>query len=179
MENKDSNARLFKKLEKIFKFNKTNEDKQLFVPKELAEQIVCDIDLKPKPKVKKPTPVAKEIFAPTTTARNIFDFTDISDVDPIVEIQRPVKPENEKTFSSRIFQLFNIAREHKMDCLTINQITSAYYKVYTQNEKDGIRTKSQIAGEMYNLDYRKVKNAQNAHLVKIGGKASTYKMSNY
>lgn len=171
-----NNEHLFEKLKNKFGIKKSDE--QIFVPKKLAQQIIQEARLDPTEK-KKPAKV-KDVVTSNIKSKNIFDLDDVSDIDP--EVTQGIiqcKPEHERSVSSRIFQLFNIAKEVNMDTLTIDQITSAYYKVYTANGKDILRTKKQIATKIYNMDYYGSKNQQSAHLVKIANKDSTYTMSNF
>lgn len=171
----DTNEHFFKKLKN--KFGLTKSDEEIFVPKKVAQRIIEEACLDPNSKKK--SIKIKETVNPFTTSKNIFDLSDISDIDPVTDITHARRQEDEQSVSSRIFQLFNIAREVGMDCLNIDQITSAYYKVYTANKKDRMRDKYQIAAKIYNMDSYKVKNRQNGHLVKIANKASTYTVSNF
>ena len=66
-----------------------------------------------------------------------------------------------------------------MESLSIDQLTTAYYNVYSSNKKDTIKTRVQIASKMYYMDYSKQKNSRNANLVKVKSKNGTYTISDY
>lgn len=175
MSSKECDENLFKKLEKMFGFNKKND--QIFVPKELAQQIVCDIELAPKKRGRKPKPKIVEPQIKETKSVNLFDLTDISDIDPLVKVK--IVREHEKDFGSRMFNLFDIAKQCGIKTLTTDQLTAAYYKVYSSNNKDGIKTRVQIANKLYYMDFAKCKNVRNAHVVKVKNTNCTYTMSDY
>lgn len=175
MNNKQSDENLFKKLEKVFGFNKKND--QIFVPKELAQQIVCDEKLAPKKRGRKPKPKIVETKVNETKSVNLFDLTDISDVDPAVNVK--IVREDEKDFASRMFNLFDIAKRNGMKTLTIDQLTAAYYKLYSSNKKDELKTRTQIANKLYYMDFAKSKNVRNAHVIKVKNTNCTYTMSDY
>ena len=176
MKVKESDKNLFKKLEKMFGFNKNSD--QLFVPKELAEKIVSDVETKHTNKcVKKVKPKIVETNKTQEKSANIFDLTNVSDIDPKLNV-KGIK-ESEEDFASRIFNLFDIAKQYKIESLNIDQLTTAYYNVYSSNKKDAIKTRAQIANKMYYMDYSKQKNSRNANLVKLKSKNGTYKISDY
>ena len=176
MKVKESDKNLFKKLEKMFGFNKNSD--QLFVPKELAEKIVSDVETKHTNKcVKKVKPKIVETNKTQEKSSSIFDLTNISDIDPRLNVK--LTKESEEDFASRIFNLFDIAKQYKMESLSIDQLTTAYYNVYSSNKKDTIKTRVQIASKMYYMDYSKQKNSRNANLVKVKSKNGTYTISDY
>ena len=185
MSNKQLDENLFKKLEKIFGFNKKNE--QIFVPKELAKQLIPEVEEKTTPKLVQKsveTPamvkkVEKPVIAPVKQPKNIFDLTDISDIDPKVSIK--VKPlcEPLNDFSSRIFNLFDIAKKNGIMALDFDQLTAAYYRVYTTNNKSDLKTRPQIYSKVHNMEYSKKKNIRNAYLVKVENNDSAYRLSDY
>lgn len=187
MNNKQTDENLFKKLEKIFGFNKKNE--QIFVPKELAQQLIYEDESnksgrKPIQTIVE-TPVVKVKSTKKITSKpeiksesiNLFDLSDISDVDPKINVK--TVGEHEKDFASRIFNIFDIAKSHGIKSLSVDQITGAYYKVYSANNKDSIKTKAQITNKMYYMDFYRKKNARNAHVVKVADANCTYTISDY
>ena len=172
MKSNTEKNNLFKTLEKMFKFNQKNQ--QIFVPKEVAQQLVYEEEPKKrgrKPKLTTPQVVKEKVKT------NIFDLVDTSDIDPKVKLK--VRAESESDFSSRVFNLFDIAKRNGITSLTIDQITCAYYRVYTLTKKDSLKTRNQIANKMYHMDFSKNKNVRNAHVVKVKGTSSTYTISDY
>lgn len=177
--NKRDEQSLFKKLEKIFGFSK---NEQIFIPKELAQEIVTETKttIKTEKRGRKPkvtdTPSISSINN-TLTKTNLFDLDDISDIDPKLKLDIKVVKEDEKGFASRVFNLFDIARQNGIKQLNTDQLTCAYYKVYSANNKDVIRTKRQISNKLYYLDFSKKKNVHNAYVVKVKDTLCTYTMS--
>lgn len=166
---------LFTKLEKIFGFSK---DEQIFIPKELAKALVADTNTETrgrKPKIVD-TPLV-QLNTTTTENTDIFDLTDVSDIDSKVDLK--LAREDEKGFASRVFHLFDIAKQNGITQLNLDQLTCAYYKVYSANNRDVLRTKRQIANKLYYLDFSKKRNARNAYVVKAKEGNSTYTMSDY
>lgn len=182
---------IFKKLEKIFSFNKN--DKTIFVPKELADEIVANSEqetsiVEPKPileetkKVTKPIDVTtKQIKIVSKPKKNvvygIFDLADLSDIDPKVRVN--IKPYDSGDLGDRIFNIFSIAKNNGFSQLTLDQITSAYYNLYSLKPDSELKTKSQIANKIYNMDYAKKWNLRQERIVKIKGADATYKLSSW
>lgn len=108
---------------------------------------------------------------------NLFDMTNISDVD--IKIRAGLKREVEDDFTSKIFNLFDLAEMFNMKSLTIDQVTAAYYKVYTSFGRDGQKTKHQIANKIYYLETNKIKSAKNKCIVRVKGAVGTFTLLEY
>lgn len=184
MKSNQSDKNLFYKLEKMFSFNK--KDKTIFVPKELADQIVNDFESKEEPKVEisvsrrgRPRKVVetKEIKLVTPTEKkNIFDLTDISDIDPSLRLIE--KDYSKFTYDEKIFELFDIAKSCGMDRLNFNQLAAGYYNVFCKNnKKETPLTRQQIADKIYMIQYRKKTNSKNEKITKVNGFSCTYQTS--
>lgn len=185
METKQKDANLFYKLEKMFSFNKN--DKTIFVPKELADEIVNDFEDKKESKSDtivrrrgrpKKMVTSKEIkldMSNNDEKKSIFDLTDISDVDPSLGLFK--KDYSKFTYEDKIFELFDIAKSCGMDYLNFNELTTGYYNVFCKDSKEKPLTRQQICDKIYTLQHRKKTNSRNEKIVKVKGFVCTYKTS--
>lgn len=188
MSNTEDN--IFKKLEKIFSFNKTN--KTIFVPEELADEIVPDcestvvvkdetpvVTLCEQPKISRPRgrPKKQVSLVEKKETTDIFDLRDLSDLDPKLNIK--LRNEIVQDFASRIFSVFDVAKKCGLSELNLSQITSAYYHMYSADGVNPLKTRSQIANKVYNMDFDRIMNSDKARIVKVKGVDSTYKLSNW
>lgn len=54
-------------------------------------------------------------------------------------------------FREKICRLFDVAKEYGINELNVNQVTVAYYRIYTAKDKKDIKTLQQIRTKMYNI----------------------------
>lgn len=148
-----------------------SEVKEIVSKKVQSKKEMLNVLVKENKKVE--TKIDKDLDAPD----NLFDMTNISDVD--IKIRAGLKREVEDDFTSKVFNLFDLAEMFKMKSLTIDQVTTAYYKVYTCFGRDGQKTKHQIANKIYYLESNKIRSAKHKCIVRVKGTSSTFTLLEY
>lgn len=148
-----------------------SEVKEIVTKKVQSKKEILDVLAKENKKVE--TEIDEDLDAPD----NLFDMTNLSDVD--VKIRAGLKRESEDDFTSKIFNLFDLAEMFNMKSLTIDQLTTAYYKVYTSFGRDSQKTKHQIANKIYYLVSTKTKSAKNKCIVRVNGASGTFTLLEY
>lgn len=80
--------------------------------------------------------------------KDIFDYKDLSQ-----SIKRKLQLESlkEDPFRDKIFNLFSIAKSQNLDKLSENQIAVGYFRTYTSQNPDDLKTLLQIKAKLRSI----------------------------
>lgn len=80
--------------------------------------------------------------------KDIFDYRSLSN-----EIKSKLKLDlpNEDPFRKKIYNLFNIAKDHNIKKLSDNQVAVAYYRTYTKKNPEDFKSLQQIQGKLNSI----------------------------
>lgn len=81
-------------------------------------------------------------------SKNIFDYRKLPS-----EVKKQLKLDlgPNDVFTNKIRELFSIAKEQNIKDLSPDQITVAYYRKYTKENKKDIKTSEQIRAKLLNI----------------------------